>query len=86
MKAGLRSSIIIWDSDAYCSKNHRPSHNTFLKVQIQGSNNKDSFHSKKSKSKDPKPAPLRDNAVAEPTKKKDKKNKKKVLGIKAKIY
>ena len=45
-------------------------------MQTQGSNNKDSYYSKKSKSKNPKLIPLYDN-VAKPTKRKDKKDKKK---------
>ena len=73
-KAGLRSSIIVQDSNVHCSRGHRPSHNTFLKVQTQGF--KDSSRSKKPKPKDPKPVPSRDNA-AELAKKKDKKGKKK---------
>ena len=61
----------------HCFRDYCPSHNTFLKVQTQGSNNKNSSHFEKSKPKDPKPVLLRDNAVVEPAKKEDKKNKKK---------
>ena len=32
-KARLRSSTMVWDSDARCSRGHRLSHNTFLKMQ-----------------------------------------------------
>ena len=65
---------MVWDSDAHCPKGHRQSHNTFLKVQTQGS--KDSSCSKEPKPKDLKLAPSHDNA-AEPAKKEDKKEKKK---------
>ena len=34
-KASLRSSTMIWELDVRCLKGHRPSHNTFSKVQIQ---------------------------------------------------
>ena len=76
-KAGLRFSTMIWDSDARCPRGHRPSYNTSPMVQSQGSNNKDFSHSKEPKPKDPKPAPPRNNAAAEPAKKEDKKDKKK---------
>ena len=76
-KAGLRSNTMVWDSDACCSRGHRLSHNTFLKMQSQGSNIKDFSRSKKPKPKDSKPALLCDNAVTEPAKKKDRKDKKK---------
>ena len=78
VKAGLRSSIIVQEADAYCFRGHHPSHNTSSKVQTQGSSHKDSLRSKESKPTDLKPAPLRDNA-AEPAKKKDRKEKKKRL-------
>ena len=68
---------MVWDLNAYCPRGYHLSYNTFLKVQTQGSNNKDSSHSKKPKSKDPKPALPRDDAVIEPAKKEDKKDKKK---------
>ena len=76
-KSGLRSSTIVWDLNVYCSKGHHLSHNTFSKVQTQDSNNKNSSCSRKAKPKDPKLALLCDNAVVEPAKKKDRKNKKK---------
>ena len=75
-KVGLRSSTMVRKSDACCPRGHRPSHNTFSKVQTQGS--KDSFRSKEPKSKDLKPAPLFDDA-AEPAKKKFRNEKKKRL-------
>ena len=77
-KAGLRSSTIVRDSDACCSRGHRPSHNTSSKMQTQGSSHKDLFHSVEPKPKNPKPASSRDNA-AELAKKKDRKDKKKRL-------
>ena len=76
-KAGLRSSTMIWDSDARCPRHHYPSHNTSSKVQSQGSNNKDSSYSEELKPKDLKPSPPYDNAAVEPAKKKDRKDKKK---------
>ena len=75
-KAGLRSSIIVRDSDAGFLRGHRLSHNTSSKVQTQGS--KDSFCSQNPKPTDPKPAPSCDNA-AESAKKEDRKDKKKKL-------
>ena len=77
-KAGLRSSIMVWELDARCPKGHRLSHNTSSKVQTQGSSHKDSPRSEKPKPKNPKPAPSYDN-IAEPAKKEDKKEKKKRL-------
>ena len=76
-KAGLRSSTMVWNLDARCSRGHRPSHKTSSKVQSQGSNNKDSSHSKELKPKDLKPSLPRNNAVAEPAKKENRKDKKK---------
>ena len=60
--------------DARCPRSYCPSHNTFLKIQIQSFIN--FSHFEESKLKDPKLAPLCDNAT-ELAKKKDKKNKKK---------
>ena len=74
VKAGLRFSTIVRDLDACCPKGHRLSHNTSSKVQTQGS--KDLFRPKKTKPKDPKSAPSRDDAAKLP-KKDDKKDKKK---------
>ena len=73
-KAGLRSSTMVRDSDTRCPKGHRPSHNTSLKVQTQGS--KDLSRPKETKPKDPKSAPSHDN-VAKSPKKDDRKDKKK---------
>ena len=74
-KKNLRSSTMVWDLEVCCPKSHHPSHNTSLKVQIQGS--KDSSCFKKLKFKDPKSALSRDNAAKLPKKdnKKDKKKK-----------
>ena len=73
-KVGLRSSTIIWDSNACCLRSHRPSYNISLKAQTQGSKNFSRL--KESKSKDPKSALLRNNATKLP-KKDNKKDKKK---------
>ena len=79
VKASLRSSTMVRDLDIRYSRSHRPSYNTFSKVQTQSSSHKDSPCSKKPKPKDPKPAPSSDNA-AELAKKEDRKDKKKKLG------
>ena len=63
VKASLRSSIIVQDSDVRCPKGHCLSHNTSFKVKTQGSNHKNLPRSKESKSKDPKSAPPRDNMM-----------------------
>ena len=68
---------MVWDLDTYCLRGYRLFYTTFSKIQSQGSNNKDFSHSKKSKSKDPKPVPPRNNAAAELAEKEDKKHKKK---------
>ena len=72
VKAGLRSSTMVRKSDARCPRGHRPSHNTFSKVQTQGSSHKCSPRSKEPKPKDLKPAPLRDDVI-KPAKKEDRK-------------
>ena len=76
VKAGLRSSIMVWDLDVRCPRGHHPFHNTFSKMQTQGS--KDSSYFEKPKLKDMKLAPSRNN-VAKPAKKEDRKDKKKRL-------
>ena len=76
-KAGLRSSTMVRELDARCHRGHRLSHNTFSKVQTQGTTIKGS-RSEEPKPKDPKLALSHDNA-AEPAKKKDRKEKKKRL-------
>ena len=54
-KAGLRSSIMVRDADSRCPRGHRPSQNTFTKIQTQGSNIKES-KPKESRPKESKPA------------------------------
>ena len=76
-KASLRFSTIVWNSDAYCPRGHRLSHNISSKVQTQGFNNKNSSRFEESKPKDLKPAPPRDNVAVKSAKKVDKKDKKK---------
>ena len=73
-KAGLKFSIMVRDLDAHCPRSYRPSHNTSLKMQTQGS--KDLFCLEKTKPKDLKSAPSHDNAKKSP-KKNDRKDKKK---------
>ena len=63
---------MVWNLDAYCPKSHRPSCNTFLKVQTQ--NFKDFSCFEEFKPKDLKSAPLQDHIV-EPAKKKGKTKK-----------
>ena len=65
---------MIWDSNAYCPRGHRLSHNTSSMVQTHGS--KDSSRSEKTKPKNLNLAPSRDNA-AELFKKDNRKDKKK---------
>ena len=71
-KASLKSSIIIWDLDIYCSGSHRSFNSTALKMQTQGTTVKDSSRPKKPKVKETKS--IRANAV-EPLEQ-DKKDKK----------
>ena len=65
-KAGLKSSIIVWDANSRCSRGYCLSQNTSTKVQIQSSTIKKS-KPKKSRLKDLKlangkiPVPLRTN-------------------------
>ena len=42
-KAGLKSSTMVRESDARCSRDHRPFHNTFSKVQTQGTTTKEPY-------------------------------------------
>lgn len=74
VKVGLKSSTIVWNSDADCIKNYRPFYNTFSKVQTQGSSYKNSHHSKKLRNKNLKPV-LPYSNIAKPAKKDDKKKK-----------
>ena len=70
-KAGLRSTIMVQNSDIRCSQGHHPSNNTALKVQTYEITAKDSSRPEEPKTKDPKSVPPRDNP-AEPAMKKDK--------------
>ena len=72
VKAGLRSSTMVWDLDIYCPRGHRPSNNTTSKMQTQGTTAKDSFRPEKPKAKEIKS--VRTDAVE--SLKQDKKNKK----------
>ena len=78
VKAGLRSSIMVQDSDAHCPRSHRPSHNTFSKVQIQ------EITAKKPRAEEPRPkeakqtdgkapAPPRSDEPVKPTRQEKKK-------------
>ena len=77
-KAGLRSSTMVQESDACCPKSHRPSHNTFSKVQTQGSSHKDSSRTEESRPKEAKltdgkaPAPPRSDEPTKPNHEKKK--------------
>ena len=54
-KAGLRSSIMVWDADSRCPRDHRPSQNTSTKMQTQDSTAKES-KPEESRPKNSKPA------------------------------
>ena len=76
-KAGLRSSTMVQKSDARCARGHRPSHNTSLKIQTQGTTAKktrtEESRPKKAKLTDGKvPALPRSNEPAKPNYKKKK--------------
>ena len=73
-KAGLRSIIMVRDSDIYYSQGHCLFNNTASKVQTQGTTAKNFSHLEEPKIKDPKSVLLRNNP-AEPVKKKDKQKK-----------
>ena len=68
---------MVWDLDTYYLRSYYLSHNTFLKIQIQSSYNKDFFYSEKPKSKNLKPVLSYNNITIKLARKKDKKNKKK---------
>ena len=70
-KAGLRSTIMVRDSDICCPQGHRPSNNTASKVQTQRIAAKDSSRFEEPKTKDPKSVSPRNNP-AKPAKKEDK--------------
>ena len=62
-KAGLKSTILVWDLDIYYFWSHCPSNNTTLKMQTQRITAKDSSCFEKPKTKDPKLALLYNNIV-----------------------
>ena len=70
-KTGLKSIIMVRDSDICCPRGHCLSNNTTSKVQTQETAAKDFSHSEKPKTKNPKSVTSRDNP-AELAKKKDK--------------
>ena len=45
-KAGLRSSVMVGDSDIRCPRGHRSSNSTASKVQTKGTTAKDSYQEK----------------------------------------
>lgn len=61
-KTNLRSSVIVWDTDFCCPRGYYFSNTISSKVQTQELRAKKSF-TEKSKTKDPKPALLRNNVV-----------------------
>ena len=77
-KVGLRSSIIVWNSDARCFRGHRPSHNTSSKVQTKGTTAKEP-RVKEPRPKEAKPAngkapaPPRSDEPIKPTRQEKKK-------------
>lgn len=75
-KTSLISSVIIWDTDFYCSTDHYSSNITVLNIQTQGTTIK-KFCYKKTKTKNLKLAlPHTNIANFSEQEKKDKKNKK----------
>ena len=76
VKAGLRSSTMVWDSDIRCPRDHRPSNSTASKVQTQGTTTKD-FYPEEPKVKETRPILSRAEA-SKPSKqaRKERKNKK----------
>ena len=67
-KAGLRSTILVRDSNIYCSQSHCPFNNIVSKIQTKETIAKDFSRSEKPKIKDPKLVFLCDN-IANPAKK-----------------
>ena len=71
-KAGLKSSTMVRELDARCPRGHRPSHNTSLKVQTQGTTAKEprtkESRPKEAKSTDGKNPALPRSESAEPGK------------------
>ena len=74
-KAGLRSSIMVRDSDICCLRDHRPSNSTASKVQTQETTIKD-FYLEELKVKETRPTSSRTKAN-EPSKQAHKEKKKK---------
>ena len=66
---------MVWDSDARCPRGYRLSYNTSSKMQTHGST--DLSRPKKTKPKDLKSAPSRDDAAESPKKDNSKDKKKK---------
>ena len=73
-KAGLKSSIIVRDSDIYYPRDHRSPNSTASKVQTQETTPKN-FHQKEPKVKDIKPNLSRAAEASEPLKQARKKKK-----------
>ena len=73
-KAGLRSTIIIQDSDIHCFQDYHSSNNITSKMQTLRITAKNSFYPKEPKIKDLKSALLPNN-ITELAKKKDKQKK-----------
>ena len=75
-KSGLRSSIMVQDSDIRCPRGHRPFNNTASKIQIQGTTAKNSYR-EKPKVKAVKPTLSKTAKASEPLKQARKEKKKK---------
>ena len=71
-KTGLKSSIMVRNSDIHCLQGHRPSNSTTLKVQTQEITVKNSPHPEKLKAKKTKPIRANASESFELAKKKDK--------------
>ena len=69
IKAGLKSTIIIWNSDICYSQSYCFLNNISSKIQTQKTIAKDFFYPKKSKTKNLKSAFLYDNIVEQAKKK-----------------
>ena len=75
-KAGLRSSVMVWDSNIRCPQRHRHSNSTTLKVQTQGKNVKDTYP-EEPKIKEVKPASSRAAEISKPLEQARKEKKRK---------
>lgn len=69
-KIGLKSNVMIWNTNIYYFKSYYLFYNTFSKTQTQDSKNKDFSYSKKSKTKGLKSILSCDNAMKSTKKKK----------------